>query len=88
MSVYVLQVALLFAQIIQGQSTKSTWIILWDVMLPTNFKFYRGDLQEYLRFVETIKSLKHYLKHSQVGIIFLYDFRMVILELFGTQLVS
>ena len=57
-------------------------------MLPTNFKFYRGDLQEYLRLVETFKSLKHYLKQSQVGVIFLYDFRMVILELFGTQLVN
>ena len=57
-------------------------------MLPANFKFYRGDLQEYLRFFETIKSLKHYLKHSQLGIIFLYDFRKVILELFDTQLVN
>ena len=47
-----------------------------------------SDLQEYLRFAETIKSLKHYLRHSQLGITFLYDFRMVILELFCTQLVN
>ena len=57
-------------------------------MLPTNFKFYGGDLQEYLRFVETIKSLKHYLKHSQLGKMLLYDFRMIIIERFGTQLVN